>query len=249
LPSHSAAGAVARDLEAMAERTGATRQRTTRRARGCSKHAFAPSAQFRPRSGIVGNVTLPAQGHNRAHPRAQFASGTSVVGDDPVNITDPLGLWGWNPISDVTQAAGDVGHYVVTHKKGIEIGVGIGLGVLAAGTGVGAIIEGATVAGVLLGAGSVAAGVGAGVLDYGPCVNGHEAAACLGLGLGASGAFAGAFGFAGAGLALGGVVAEDSLLAAIFGGIGAFGLNVGLAGTAVDVGSAFANTAQVCSAS
>jgi hypothetical protein len=44
----------------------------------------------------------------------------------------------------------------------------------------------------------------------------NEAAACLGLGLGASRAFAGAFGFAGAGLALGGVVAEDSLLAVIF---------------------------------
>jgi len=93
LPSHSAAGAVARDLEAMAERTGATRQRTTRRARGCSKHAFAPSAQFRPRSGIVGNVTLPAQGHIRAYSRAQFASGTSVAGDDPVNNSDPSGLF------------------------------------------------------------------------------------------------------------------------------------------------------------
>jgi hypothetical protein len=33
-------------------------------------------------------------------------------GDDPVNMTDPLGLWGWNPISDVVQAATDVGHDV-----------------------------------------------------------------------------------------------------------------------------------------
>ncbi len=95
LPSHSAAGAVARDLEAMAERTGETRRRTTRRPRGCSKHAFAPSAQFRPRIKPAGNVTLPAQRHNRAHPRAQFASGTSVAGDDPVNASDPLGLMCW----------------------------------------------------------------------------------------------------------------------------------------------------------
>ncbi len=92
MPSHSAAGAVARDLEAMAERTGETRRRTTRRPRGCSKHAFAPSAQFRPRIKPAGNVTLPAQRHNRAHPRAQFASGTSVAGDDPVNGSDPSGL-------------------------------------------------------------------------------------------------------------------------------------------------------------
>ena len=92
LPSHSAAGAVARDLEAMAERTGETRRRTTRRPRGCSKHAFAPSAQFRPRIKPAGNVTLPAQGHNRAHPRGELASGTSVAGDDPVNNSDPSGL-------------------------------------------------------------------------------------------------------------------------------------------------------------
>jgi hypothetical protein len=43
-----------------------------------------------------------------------------------VNVTDPLGLWGWNPISDVTQAAGDVGHYVAKHKAAIiEIAVGV----------------------------------------------------------------------------------------------------------------------------
>ena len=124
MPSHSAAGAVARDLEAMAERTGETRRRTTRRPRGCSKHAFAPSAQFHPRIKPAGNVTLPAQRHNRAHPRAQFASGTSVAGNDPVNVVDPLGLWGWNPISDATQAWNDTGgkaaSYVAKHHQIIE---------------------------------------------------------------------------------------------------------------------------------
>jgi RHS repeat-associated protein len=153
----------------------------------------------------------------------------AYVGGDPVNEVDPLGLWGWNPISDITQAAGDVGHFVVTHKKAIEVGAGVVLGVAAAATGVGAIVEGATLTGVLLGAGSVAAGLGATALDYGPCVNGHDTAACVGLGLGASGAFAGTFGLAGAGLVLGGVIAEDSLTAALLGGIGAFGWNVGIA--------------------
>jgi RHS repeat-associated protein len=67
----------------------------------------------------------------------------SYTNDDPVNETDPLGLWGWNPVSDVTQAAKDTGHFVAQHKKGIEIGAGIALGVAAAATGVGAVIEAA----------------------------------------------------------------------------------------------------------
>ncbi len=223
---------------------------TTRRAVRCTKHAFAPSARIRPRSDTAGDVTLPGQGHDRARAHSEHASGTSGAGNDPVNVVDPLGLWGWNPISDATQAWNDTGgkavSYVHKHKKGFEVGAGIVLGVAAAATGVGAIVEGATVAGVLLGAGSVVLGAGAGALDYGSCVHGHEAAACVGLGLGASGAFAGVFGFAGAGLVLGGLIAEDSLAAAILGGIGAFGLNVGLAGTAVDAGSAYAGAAQVC---
>ena len=80
-------------------------------------------------------------------------------------------------------------------------------------------------------------------------MNGQEAAACVGLGLGACGAFTGAFGAAGADLVLAEVIAGDSLAAAILGGIGAFGLNVGVAGTAFDAGSAFAYASQVCPAS
>jgi hypothetical protein len=34
----------------------------------------------------------------------------AYTGDDPVNGTDPLGLWSLNPVSDVEQAAGDVHH-------------------------------------------------------------------------------------------------------------------------------------------
>jgi len=125
LPSNSAAGAVARDLEAMAERTGATRRETTRWARGCSKHAFAPAAQFRPR--IKAAVCHPPSPRAQSrHQRDQLASETSVAGDDPVNFVDPLGLWSWNPISDISQAAHDVGHYVAKHKAAItEIAVGV----------------------------------------------------------------------------------------------------------------------------
>jgi len=52
-----------------------------------------------------------------------------------VNVVDPLGLWGWNPISDVTQAATDVGH----HWRGIAqaaivVGAAVGTGLCVAAT-------------------------------------------------------------------------------------------------------------------
>jgi RHS repeat-associated protein len=169
----------------------------------------------------------------------------SYAGEDPVNGSDPFGLWGWNLISDVTQAAKDVGHYVVTHKRDIEIGVGIGLGVLSAGIGAGAIIAGATATGFFLGAGSVALGIGADVLDYGPCVSGHSGAACVGLGLGATGALTGTLSTAGAGLVLAEVISDDSLTSAILGGFGAFGWNFGVAGTIVDASAAAASAASL----
>lgn len=239
------------------------RRRPIRPLRRCGQHVYDPRST---RHRIAARFSAPEPPTHFTHPCFCEPTNSQVLpigpavlmagdrytyaGNDPVNVVDPLGLWGWNPISDATQAWNDTGgkavSYVHKHKKGFEVGAGIVLGVAAAATGVGAIVEGATVAGVLLGAGSVVLGAGAGALDYGSCVHGHEAAACVGLGLGASGAFAGVFGFAGAGLVLGGLIAEDSLAAAILGGIGAFGLNVGLAGTAVDAGSAYAGAAQVC---
>lgn len=49
--------------------------------------------------------------------------------NDPLNGADPTGLWGWNPISDARQAAGDVGHgigaagsFVGNHWRGIAQG-------------------------------------------------------------------------------------------------------------------------------
>jgi predicted nucleic acid-binding protein len=75
----------------------------------------------------------------------------SYANDDPVNEGDPLGLWGWNPISDVTQAAGDVGHYVAKHKAAIaEIAVGVvvvvGATVLTLGVGDALLAAGAAAA-------------------------------------------------------------------------------------------------------
>jgi hypothetical protein len=63
-----------------------------------------------------------------------------------VNESDPLGLWGWNPISDVTEATNDAGHFISVHRKGI---MQIGLAVALAGV---VIASG----GILIGAGAIA---------------------------------------------------------------------------------------------
>lgn len=214
---------------------------TTRRAVRCTKHAFAPSARIRPRSDTAGDVTLPGHGHIRAHARNEHASGTSGAGNDPVNVTDPLGLWGWNPISDATQAWNDTGgkavSYVHKHKQAFEVGAGIALGVLAAGTGVGAIIEvaaGSAVLGAGLGLASVGAGVTAAALDNGACSHG-DTAACLGRDFGYVGAGLGFLATGAAGAAALGLISLEGTTAAVLGGLGTMGLNIGLAGTTMDI--------------
>jgi RHS repeat-associated protein len=56
----------------------------------------------------------------------------SYAGNDPVNGSDPLGLWGWNPISDATQAWNDTGrkvvHAVATHTIGLCVNLSAGWG-------------------------------------------------------------------------------------------------------------------------
>jgi hypothetical protein len=75
------------------------------------------------------------------------------VGDDPVNANDPLGLWGWNPIADVVQAAKDVGH----HWRGIAQGVEIGGAALASA---GCIAATAGVCGTVVGTVLTVGGIG-----------------------------------------------------------------------------------------
>jgi transposase-like protein len=62
-------------------------------------------------------------------------------------------------------------------------------------------------------------------------------------------AFAGGFGLAGSGLAWVGIIGEDSLTAGILNSVGAFGWNVGIAGTVLDatMGIASADTWSQCS--
>jgi hypothetical protein len=56
----------------------------------------------------------------------------AFTGGDPVNESDPLGLWGWNPISDVVEAAKDVGHAAnealpVVHEVANVVAIGASL--------------------------------------------------------------------------------------------------------------------------
>jgi hypothetical protein len=44
----------------------------------------------------------------------------------------------------------------------------------------------------------------------------------------------------------GGIIAEDSTAAAILGGLGAFGWNVGIAGTILDATTGIASAASLC---
>ena len=164
------------------------------------------------------------------------------AGGDPSNVTDPLGLFGWNPIADVAQLghaemgvldaarhdAAAAGDWVGNHPK---LAIGIGLGVLALATGgaglvalgVGAELAGG--AGLALGLGSVAAGAGAAALDYPACFDAsgdseNRTLACMG------------FGFGVAGAVLGGAALAIPVFAVQFATIGTFS---GIAGLGFDI--------------
>jgi hypothetical protein len=141
LSSHSAADRPARDLGVMSERTGATRRQTTRRTRGCSKHAFAPSARFRPRNGASGNVTLPAQGHFPCPHRGRFASGIPVANDNPVNEVDPTGMGSFSlgPTSEGDLAIGVGALTGIIALLGVLTVIGTTLSVVLGAAGITAV--------------------------------------------------------------------------------------------------------------
>ena len=184
----------------------------------------------------------------------------AYTGDDPVNGADPLGLWGWNLISDVTQAAKDTGHFVAQHKKGIEIGAGIALGVAAAATGVGAVVEAAGVASavaagagvaeastgaIVAGVAATAAGSAATYLDSAACAEGNSAA-CVGRDLGAVGAATGLVATLGSGGLAAGLWELESLPDAIFEGLGAFSAIFGIASSVFDITTTAAGASTLC---
>jgi len=134
------------------------------------------------------------------------------------------------------------------HRGAIATNVGVVAGVAAAATGVGAVAEvaaGATALGAGLGVASFGAGVTAAALDNGACVHGN-AAACLGRDFGYTGAVLGAFATGAAGASAIGVISVEGWTSAILGGVGAAGLNLGLAGTTLDIFNALSGGEGRC---
>ena len=183
----------------------------------------------------------------------QYANG------DPLDEVDPLGLWGWNPLSDIKQAAGDASNFVSDHATGIEVGVGIAVGVAAAATGVGAVIEAAGVAAAVAGGagvaeastgallyGSLAAagGLAAVALDGTQCQRGNQAA-CFGRDLGAVGAGTGLISLAGTLGPVAGLWGVESLPASIFGGLGTFSATFGIAASVFDLTTGLADASAL----
>jgi len=93
---------------------------------------------------------------------AQTNQAYDYAGEDPVNGSDPSGLWSLNPIADVVQAATDIGHAAnaalpVVHSVANVIAIGASF--CAAVTSE-TIVGGATCGTVALAAGAVTAGSG-----------------------------------------------------------------------------------------
>ncbi len=99
----------------------------------------------------------------------------SYANGDPVNESDPLGLWGWNPIADYAQASHDVTSAVQRHWRGLTK-VAITVGVLVAGSACVAATAGVCgalafgIGGFELSGGAIAVGAvlgaGTGAADY-----------------------------------------------------------------------------------
>ncbi|MGH9305472.1 MAG: RHS repeat-associated core domain-containing protein, partial [Acidimicrobiales bacterium] len=168
-------------------------------------------------------------------------SAYGYVGDNPLNTVDPSGLWGWNLISDVSQAAGDVGGYVARHK--VITGIALGVVGVASG-GAGFLVEGA-VAATVLSATAAATGGAAAYLDTGPCLHGNNVA-CVAAALGWTSALAGIPSTIG--LALG--VSEESLPGSVLLGLLpglAFNFGAGVLTTDFSLWLAGELNANVCS--
>lgn len=171
---------------------------------------------------------------------AQTRRPYGYAGDNPLTYTDPLGLcWGPDSVCHLVGAAADL---AVDHKKEI----GIGLAIVAAGTGVGAIAEG----GFALAAVSLGTGLGAAAIDGRMCAQGDKVA-CVGAGLGSVSAVAAAFPVAGA-YALGaGIIEAGSLADALLNGVaGGLAFGSGSAAAGFDAAALFfpgeASEAELC---
>lgn len=158
------------------------------------------------------------------------------AGNNPLNGADPLGLcwpsWACGAENAVGSAVSGTANWIGDHPAET---VGIVLGVAAAATGVGAVIEGATALGTVLAGTSVLAGTAAAGLDGHACIVDHETAACVGATLGAVSAIAGLPAAIGAAGVTFGLIEEESLADALLNYLPAgFAFNFGVAGVTFD---------------
>ena len=159
----------------------------------------------------------------------------AYTGDNPVNAVDPLGLWGWNPISDATQAWNDTGGKAVHATKVAAVDTGqfvyqhaSTLSTIASGLATAAYISCAVTEGVGCGVGLALSAVStslAGVNTYRACFGGGGgcSSATVGLGLSVLATGTGAYlqGAASAALNADNAFARDIFLARQAGLIGA----------------------------
>ena len=110
----------------------------------------------------------------------------------------------------------------------------------------GQLAAGATTLGIGLGIGSVVSGGIAASLDGRPCLQQGDTAACVGLGFGAVGTALGPAATGGSVLAAAGIIGETSTANGVLAGLGAFGLNVGVADRVVDAVNLFAASGDAC---
>jgi len=213
--------------------------------------SFACSHRAASQRSVVGRYYDPGTGQFLSVDPLVNETGQpyAYTGDDPVNGTDPLGLFCLglctftNAAKDVGHAAGDVGHFVVTHPK---VAIGIGLGVLAVATGglglaAAAGVEGITISATTLGVASVVAGGGAAALDYSGCfdTNGDglsRTLACTGF----------ATGLLGAGFGALAVALPESVFALQLGSVG---LGFGIGANGLDIWNAIEGNQSSSSAS
>ena len=135
---------------------------------------------------------------------------------------------------NLAQAIADPSPQGSSLGRDILIGTGVLLSVAAAATGVGAVVEGATITGVLLGTTSAVTGAVGASLDAQGCFGDHNGAACIGYGLGTAATVTGLASTGGAALSVFKLTQEFSTTSAVLGGLGGFGAYVGIAATIYD---------------
>ncbi len=210
--------------------------RCCRRSRDGSVHRDVVGRYYDPATGQFLSVDAKVQ---------QTLEAYLYAGDDPVNGSDPNGMFNVgfskcgqylpggptkcgtsNPFGWVVDAARSVGHFVASHK----VAVGVAFGVIVVATGGAAFFAEGALATTILSATGVAAGTVSSSIDTGPCLH-HDAAACAGAILGWSATLASSGTAAGMAFGIEKTSTSGYLL---YGALPGLSLNAGAAALTVD---------------